>query len=662
VTRQRKEFRRSRASERLAAKASTQLSSSAGRRSPLLNRGFVLRVLLLFIAVFAIYARTFSFGFIWDDNAMIYDQPLVRASDGLWRFWFTTEAPDYFPLVSSLFWVQWRLWGMHAAGYHIINVLLHCANALLLWKLLEVLRVRGAYFCALLFAVHPVCVETVAWVTETKNTLPLALLLSSFLIFMYSDMERESDSNSRVLYVASILLFVASLLAKTAVVMGPVVLLLICYYRKGTIRRRDVVKAIPFFAASLVLGLVTTWFQSHRAIIHTQIRNDTLVHRIAMAGVAVWFYVWKALVPVHLSFVYHNWRLNPGSITAFLPVFLIVLLTGTLFGLRKKIGRGAFVAFAIYVIMLLPVLGIINIYFMRYSYVSDHWQYVALPALITLVVGGLATLSSDLFSNNQDAQGQHWHAGKLQVAIACVFGFVFMLLSYSYAGVFRSNEALFADIVSKNPEAWMARNNLGLIRAQQGRLDEALELYRSALRINSDLPEAYLNIGNLYSIRNQPKEALAAYQKGISIRDDAKTENALGELLLKDNQTSAAIDRFHQAIHLRPDYYVAHANLARMFMASGNYNEAVAEFELAIRIRSEDPDLQNQLAFALYRAGRLDDSIAQLEETLSRFPDYGPGWDNLAQLLHKAGRDSEADEAGMKGRSLSGGGNTANAR
>jgi len=357
----------------------------------------------------AAYLPAMGAGYIWDDDDFLTQNALIKAPDGLYRFWFTTEAYDYFPLTSTMLWFEWRIWGDRPAGYHVVNIILHGLAAVVLWRVLRRLGIPGAYFAAMVFALHPVCAASVAWITERKNTLPMVLYLLSALAWL-----RFDDGGKRRWYAFSLLLFLAAMLAKTSVVMLPAVLLLLAWWRRGrgagsmrpcgrpSLRtpvpadarrgegakgRTVVLRTVPFFVLSLVLGLVTVWFQNHRAIAGVAVRPEGIASRLAASGWIVWFYLYKLLLPVNLIMIYPRWEVDGANPVHYLPLAFLLAALAFLWRFRRSWGRSPLLALGYFVITLLPVLGFIDMSFMRYSLVADHLQYTAAAGAIALAAG-----------------------------------------------------------------------------------------------------------------------------------------------------------------------------------------------------------------------------------------------------------------------------------
>ena len=341
---------------------------------------------LIAIATFAVYWPAIHGGFIWDDELLLTKNALVKASNGLYRIWFTREPIDYWPVTNSSFWIEWRLWGMNPTGYHVTNVLLHIGNALLAWALLSRLSIAGGFIAALLFAIHPVNVESVAWIAQRKNTLSMLFFLTSTLLYLQSPI---GNRQSPIRYWLSFLAFVLAMLSKGSVVILPSILLLLVWWRQKRVRMRDVVETIPFWIAAITLTIVNIWFQHHGS--HSDIRDATFVQRLLGAGAVPWFYLSKAIVPVRLMFVYPQWIVIASDPRWWLALAATLSTTALLFIYRRnEIVRALLFAWLFFCIALLPVMGFTDVYFMKYSLVADHYEYIALLAVCALAGAALA--------------------------------------------------------------------------------------------------------------------------------------------------------------------------------------------------------------------------------------------------------------------------------
>jgi tetratricopeptide (TPR) repeat protein len=356
------------------------------RKSPLSKPA--LGAVLILGMVAAVYIPAMKAGFVWDDDSML-TQNIVLKPNGLHRSWFTTEQPNYWPITWTSYWIENKLWGLNPTGYHLTNILIHALCAILIWRILRRLKIPWSLPIALVFAVHPVAVESVAWISQRKTILAMLFFLISLLTYL-----KFEESRSRPLYGCALASFVLALLSKGSVVGLPVVLLLCAWWRRGRIQRRDIVRSLPFFAASAVMSAVEIWFQVHQSIGADVVRGDGLLARAAGAGTAVWFYILKTLWPARLIFVYPRWQIDPAKWFVWIPDLALVALAALGWRFRSSWGKPVLFALGYCLVMLLPILGFFNVYFMRYSLVADHYQYVSMIGVIALAAAAMDRLAA----------------------------------------------------------------------------------------------------------------------------------------------------------------------------------------------------------------------------------------------------------------------------
>lgn len=404
--------------------------------------------------------------------------PSLRSRAGLWRIWTDPQATQqYYPLTHSAFWIQYPFWGPDPRGYHVVNIVLHVAAALLVWRILERLAVPGALFAAGVFALHPVHVETVAWITELKNTLSTVFYLAALLVYLRFDppgvrqarvVQRRVPVETRDwrLYALALAFFVCALLSKTVTASLPAAILLIIWWKEGRLAwRRHVLPLIPFFVIGAALGLTTAWIERYLLGAEGEAFALTWVDRVLIAGRAVLFYLGKLVWPVDLIFIYPRWTINRSAGVQYLYPATAVALAVALWALRARIGRGPLVAALFFGGTLVPALGFFNVYPFQYSFVADHFQYLASLGVIALAAALMATGLSRLGVSSTS----------LRLAVYSTVLLVLAGLSWGQAHIYKDLETLYRDTIARNPGANMAYLNLGGFYWQGGRHHEAIE-------------------------------------------------------------------------------------------------------------------------------------------------------------------------------------------
>jgi tetratricopeptide (TPR) repeat protein len=572
-------------------------------------------ILLLTLAV---YLPAMHNGFVFDDYPLVVDNRLVKANDGLHRFWFTTEAADYYPLTSSLWWLEWRLWGVNPMGYHLVSVLLHAANAVLVWLILRRLKIPGAWMAALVFAVHPVNVATVAWISEQKNTLSMLFYAAAILLYLRFDEEGRWHW-----FGLSLTAFLLALLSKSAVVMLPVVLLGCVWWRHGRVRWKDTLCSAPFFAFSLISGLVTIWFQSHRALGGVVVRTEGFAARLAAAGWVSWFYLGKALLSLNLTLAYPHWEIDAARGLSYLPGIILVGCFLVFWWKRSTWGRPLLFALGYFVVTLFPVLGFFDQGFYTYALVADHWQYFSIIAVIALVVA-----AGKVTSDRLGVSGRYW--GRVAgAALLLALG----AATWRRDRVYADDESLWRDNLIRNPSAWLAHDNLGNALWQRGTTTEAKAHWVQALRVKPDDVLAHDNLGAALWEEGKTLEAMEYWEQALRINPiDAKAHNSLGVVMAQMGKTHEAIAHWEQALRSKPDDARTHNNLGLALVQEEHIPEAIGHYEEALRIDPDYFQAHCNLGVALERNGKMEEAIGHYEQALRIRPDYAEARNHLTKL------------------------------
>ena len=421
-------------------------------------------------------------GFVWDDNLCIKVDP-VRGVSGLQQIWFSPSAIEeedhYWPLVYTTFWLEHKLWGFAPTGYHIINVLLHLANTLLLWHLLRRLAVPGAWVVAAVFAVHPLHVESVAWIIERKDVLSGLFYLGAVLAWL-----RFVEQENPRWYVGSLVLYAAGLLSKSIVVTLPAVLLIWHWWKQGRVTSTDLLRLVPFFAVGLVIVLGDLSFYRSGS---SASFDYSLAERALIAARALWFYAGKLLWPSGLAVIYPRWDIRVADPLAWGHLIAAVALVLALWHFRPRIGRGPLAGALFFAITVSPVLGFVDYGYMNYAFVADRFQYLAGIGVLAVVIGAAACGVGRL--------PDLWQKGALGVAAVIIV--VLGLLTWRQADIWRDDETLNRHIIALNPEARNAHRHLAKALSNQDRYEEALEPARIAVDQRPDYHKAHITLGSI---------------------------------------------------------------------------------------------------------------------------------------------------------------------
>ncbi|MGD1095269.1 MAG: tetratricopeptide repeat protein [Bryobacteraceae bacterium] len=573
---------------------------------------------LLFGAVLFAYWPAIHGGFLWDDNAHV-TAPALQSLHGLWRIWFDLGATQqYYPLLHSAFWMEHRLWGDAVFGYHLTNLLLHALAAFLVVMIVQRLELPGAWLAGFLFALHPVCVEAVAWISEQKSTLSTVFYLSAALIYLHFDKTRKTSQ-----YFIAFGLFIAALLSKTVTATLPAALLVVFWWKRGRIDwKRDVLPLLPWLALGAAGGLFTAYVERKYVGAEGADYALTLGERCLLAGRVVWFYLAKLVWPTNLTFIYPHWKIDPAVWWQYLFPIGILAAAAALWLLSKS-HRGPLAGFLFFAGTLFPVLGFFNVYPFAYSYVADHFQYLASLGIIIPAAAGLTMA-----------------AGRVPERV--VWGVLLMtlgILTWRQSGMYRDAVTLYQETLVRNPDCWMAHTNLGTELALiPGRVPEAIAHFEAALRIKPDSARAEYDLGlNLAKMSGRTADAIPYYEAALRFDPNfPEAHNNLG-IALADipGRIPDAIAQFEAALRVKPDYQEARNNLGNALLKiPGRSAEAVSMYEEVLSANPDNAKAHNNLGSALMDIpGRMPSAIAQFKEALRIDPDYGEAHNNLGKAL-----------------------------
>lgn len=565
--------------------------------------------------------------FLWDDDVYVTENDNLRNLDGLWRIWSQpTTSPQYYPLVFTTFWLEHHLWGLNPIGYHIVNVILHAVVAWLLWRVLLRIGVPYAGWAAAIFALHPVHVESVAWITERKNVLSgIFYLLALWVHVARSDpvtgswWRRHRDDG------LILVLYLCALLSKTATCALPVVILLIDWWKGRRIGWKSLARCTPLFILGVLFGILTLYLERTHVGTEQLAWNLTISQRCVIAGRAFWFYLAKLLWPSSLSFTYPRWEIDPRDTVQFLwPATVVVLLLSLWFA-RRRWGRGPLAAFLFFLVTLAPVLGFINVFVFRYSFVADHFQYLASIGPIALIV---ATVSRMLGAGNPVRRAS-WFRPLPGFALLVLLA----TLTFTRAIAYIDPQALWEDTLQKNPRAWAAHQNLGVLLDRQGKTHEAIAHFRTAIQLYPENSSLHVNLAIALFKLGEVDEALRHYQIAVERNPDSwMAQYNLGAALAGLDRDEEAQQCFRKALELKPNLASAAYNLGILAEKADRDDEALQQFQLALKLQPDLAPAHFRLARVLFRQGDRAAAASHLREFLRRQPDHPQANDLLRKM------------------------------
>jgi tetratricopeptide (TPR) repeat protein len=648
---------------------------------------------LLFVLVLIVYSPICWAGFIWDDDFYVTGNAAVIEPGGLVKIW-TTHLADICPLVMTTFWIEHQLWGLNPLGFHLVNVAIHGTSAIVLWRLLRALEIPGAWLGAALWALHPVLVESVAWVAELKNTQSTFFYLLALLFFCHwLKTARRSD------YGLALLFTLFAMASKTSTMILPLVFVLEAWWVDRRWSWSRVFALVPAFMLSVAAGLLSVWTQGAKD--HGLWAARGFPERLITAGNAIWFYIGKLVVPYPLMTIYPRWQIDAANPLGWLPLLAVVAALLLFLIKRNSWGRWWFFTLAYFIAALLPVLGLVEHGFIRYSFVADHFQNLAAIAPLALAAAGLVRLEILLDPLRK----------KLMLIAVTAVVIVFAGITWTRVWAYQNEYAIWTDELAKNPATSLAYNkvgcflsakgqndaaienfhkalaldpnsfealdNLGFALTKEGRTDEAIADYKKALQIKPDYLQTLINWGDVLMLSGQLDQALALFQKALDVApeslqalnnigmaylqkgdvnkarekfqqalaDDSDFDEAwynLGQVDARTGDVDGAISNYRRAVEIYPDYVDARASLGNALFQAGQIDEAVTEYQRALAVDPKCYEALNNLGLAYLRLGQLDDAVKELKQAIAVYPNGPEVHDSFGLVLSKLGRTQEA--------------------
>jgi protein O-mannosyl-transferase len=637
------------------------VQSDGSRESPL---SILFKGLILLVLSFVIYLPAIHGLELWDD-AFHLTAVSLRSFAGLRDIWFKLGVTQqYYPLLHSFFWLENKLWGQSLIHYHIITIILHATNAFLFYRILRKLTIKGSYLASLIFCVHPLCVESVAWISEEKNTLSLFFYLTA----AYAYFNWRSDQRKRT-YLLAFGLFVLALLTKSVTATLPAALIVIGMWREGASAfKRLTIPLIPWLLIATVSGIFTAWVEY--TIIGAGKFGSPLspLSRIILLGKIPVFYAGKFIWPEKLSFIYSHWRLDPSSLTSYTATFLVILFMFLCVYFRKQIS-GVLCLALLFLGTLFPVLGFFTIYPFAYAYVADHFTY---HAMLYLCVG-VSTLWYAWHGRWISSQNHLKRTLPRSVALAVVC--LLAAKTSIQAKNYKDSETLYKATIQTTPDSFLAHNNLAILLSEKGKSEEALAHFKTALAINPNYPQSYKNYADELSKQgNHRSEVLSLYLHAIAldptysdahlslaneltqypdkIREADKEFNVVLRLRANDakahndyaiflgnvpSRHEEAIDHYLKSLALDPSNPATHANLAYEYSKEEvSLPDAIREYTASLALNPVQFEVHNNFANLLASLpGHSAEAVSHLESAIKINPMYAEAHNNLANLLVK---------------------------
>lgn len=584
-----------------------------------------LGVFLIILITLLAYFPALLGDFVWDDASAIKGNLLIKLNNGIWYIWFSpsfnASEVHYWPLVYTVLWIEYHLWGNNPFGYHLVNLVLHIFNAILVWLILRHLLARWAWLAAMIFAIHPVHVESVAWIIELKDVLSGMFYLLSLLLYLHF-----VKSKNWYLCGISLVLFIFALLSKSITVSLPLAILLLLWWKNIEIKKYTIFTLLPFFIIAVIFAIGDVAFCRHQQVDVNM--GFSFIERIIIAGKSLWFYAYKLFIPVHLLPIYPRWNISALSLLGYIYPLTAAALILLLWRRRQTLGKGPLVSVLYFAITLGPVLGFIDFGYMEISFAADRFQYLASISLITLFASGTSTFIQNIKSN------QPW----IKYAIISILLLALGVGTWYQSALYKDIRTLFNYSVSKNPDSPKAYYVMGYKLFNENNLEEAKELFLKAIEVDPNFIEGYNNLGNVYLKQGDVNRAIAYFKEALRINPShSEALNNLGFISVQNGNIKEGIKYFKESLRSDPYYLKAINNLGIVLVREGKTDEALQYYSKAISKFPLDGTTQANFGYALLQKGEYEEAIKQaikhLTESLRLEPNNAEAHYSLANAF-----------------------------
>lgn len=559
---------------------------------------------LLVITTIITYLPALNADYIWDDDDYVTNNKLLLDMEGLQFIWVPESleithraprrTPQYYPVVFTSFWIEYQLWELNPRGYHLINVLLHACSALLLWRILTLLKIPGKWIGAGLiagiFALHPVQVESVAWITERKNILSGLLYLGAMLAYLRFESERDdaqsAEENRGVWgwYGLAFVLFACALLSKSVTCSLPAALILVMLYQRKTLNIKRLLPLVPMFIFGFLIAMNTAGLEKEHVGAVGVDFDHTFIERCLIASKALLFYPIKILWPHPIIFIYPRWEIDATNWLSYWAPGLVLFIAASLLLHYFRGRRGPFLALAFFAGTVFPAIGFFNVYPHLFSFVADHFQYLAFIGVTVFVVSSAYSLIPN--------------RPRLVTYVGLAVLPILAALSFSHSSIYQNEETLWRATIEKNPQSWMSYNNLGKIMLQRNLLKESETFLQQCLALRPEHFNAQSNLAEVLRRQGRLDEALNAITTAL----------ATGKALYED-------ERRPSLVFLAKEYH----QLGLIHAGLGQAAEAESAYRTSLELAPDRPPVNFSYAVLLLDAERFDDSARHFRIYLDKW-------------------------------------------